>query len=667
MSMEDEAGARSRWATLGDAVAPNRLQLSPRSLPKREVDFGKRRNEMEPIGNEKGLPVAEGDYSIEPLTSPTDDDAAISWIRGQTSDLFLSDAPPVPPPAPSGLENLMVEASQVREAVDPPVPGYVKDYQEGVREASLVVASVGVEEVEARERDLEIERLTITREESNIYRAREANLLHREDRARQRVAVLQAAGERVIDAGKQAVIEASIARERALAPAFTRARTGLEAVIRAQKGRVRELFGELRPGETVGGRRFRVDWRGVPQPVEIRLHCVRAVRDRLRRGSYVMLSSMAERLGGREIHWGKGKYFNNHFDGKDGVDTEGGESRPAASLPVQHGGRYFDRELRLDQSVYQLCPSKSDVRPGNVMVFELFRLAGSGGTVSYDGGVHCGSSRHKGGELDEDTTVGWCVLPIADSRLRIVRGSFRIPMLRGEPDPNIDLHEGFEKLIAADLEAWLGNLYLDVRHMPRDVRLEEFEVEGGRPIGGEKGFDVEYDHVRKRVHLGNGLARKTSADIAHHAVDRWTRGLNKKRGVGFRVTEDDRKIFLNQDGAKTINTTKGEADDVENGLGSGTSKHTERSTDEIRTNDRVDPDGLAKGIAQDTKGATTTETAKVDEREQNKAAGAANEEDSTAGSSMTVKVRGYWDEVCGTRCRTVTPTYICKKNINDAA
>lgn len=76
--------------------------------------------------------------------------------------------------------------------VDPPPRGYLAEYQKGVRGSELMVASVGVEEVEVRERDLELERLADVREESNIYRAREANLLFREERARNRVAKMLA-------------------------------------------------------------------------------------------------------------------------------------------------------------------------------------------------------------------------------------------------------------------------------------------------------------------------------------------------------------------------------------------------------------------------------------------------------------------------------------------
>lgn len=449
------------------------------------------------------------------------------------STLLLSDAPPPPPPVPPGLEKLETEASRLGAAVDPPTPGFAAEYQSGVRGAELVVASVGVEEVRARERAMELERLALAREETNIYRAREANLLYREDRARRRVLAHKRDIERKVTVEKQAIIEISIAGERALAPAFARARRGLERAIQAQAGRVREVFGELRPRETPGGRRFRVDWKGVPQPVEIRLHCIRAVRDRLPRGSYVMLSSMAERLGGRVMKWRKGTDFDD-FDDDDSIDTDGGDSRPAATLPVKHGGRYFDRELRLDQNVHQLCPSKSEVRPGNILVFELFRLAGSGEGGGGGGGARCGSSRHKGGELDEDTAVGWCVLPLADSRLRIVRGSFRIPLLRGELNPSIDLHEGLEKLIAADLEAWLGNLYLDIRHLQREARLDGPGPDGGSVIGGE-GYDIEYDHVRKVARLGKGLSGKVVPLTG--LAGRWQRWKERKKKAA--VDDDD--------------------------------------------------------------------------------------------------------------------------------
>lgn len=339
-------------------IARSRLPLTAtapsESGPRPQSSESKSQGGYDPtVGAEQG----EGNSSAEKLSPESaplaDDGVSAAWVTGQMAKLLLSDAPPPPPPPPKGLDELQAEAARLRSVVDPPPPEYLAEYAAGIRGAELVVASVDVEEVEARERKLELERLADAREEANVYRAREANLLYREDRARRRVTVLEAAANKGVKQEKEAVIEISIARERALAPAFARARAGLETAIRAQAGRVREVFGELRPGETVAGRRFRVDWKGVPQPVEIRLHCIRAVRDRLPRGSYVVLSSMAERLGGRAMRWRKGDGFDD-FDDEDSVDTGGDVTRPSCTLPVRHGGRYFDRELRLDQNVYQV-------------------------------------------------------------------------------------------------------------------------------------------------------------------------------------------------------------------------------------------------------------------------------------------------------------------------
>lgn len=212
------------------------------------------------------------------------------------------------------------------------------------------------------------------------------------------------------------------------------------------------------------------------------------------------------------------------------------------------------------------------------MVFEVFRLAGSGGGGG--GGGAQGSNRHKGGELDEDTAVGWCVLPLADSRLRVVRGSFRIPLLRGEPNPNIDLHESLETLVAADLETWLGNLYLDVRHLPREARLDGVGVDGGSSIGGE-GYDIEYDHVRKVVRLGKGLMGSLAT-----ANGRWKRLRDaKKDDLGRSSVNDGAEGIPSLEDHDAVKDETGgrppeeDATDLEAGQGAGPPADTARGAD----------------------------------------------------------------------------------------
>lgn len=60
---------------------------------------------------------------------------------------------------------------------------------------------------------------------------------------------------------------------------------------------MREAYGELEPVTQSAARRFKVEWRGLPQPVEVRFDMVRAVKDKLPPGKYVMLCQLYDRLG----------------------------------------------------------------------------------------------------------------------------------------------------------------------------------------------------------------------------------------------------------------------------------------------------------------------------------------------------------------------------------
>ena len=58
--------------------------------------------------------------------------------------------------------------------------------------------------------------------------------------------------------------------------------------------------------------------------------------------------------------------------------------------------------FQLDQSVFTALPSKPSVKPGMVLVFELFLL--------------------RGAVLATDRVVGWGCFPIADSNFDVVEG-----------------------------------------------------------------------------------------------------------------------------------------------------------------------------------------------------------------------------------------------------
>ena len=125
---------------------------------------------------------------------------------------------------------------------------------------------------------------------------------------------------------------------------------------------MKEIYGEVKRGDSLS-RAYKLEWDDSPQPVEIRIHQLRAVKDKLPKGAYVLMLTQYDRLVGQPVSWSQiGAY---------GIGNE----RPATTRPVKHYGRYFDRIVKIDSSVFALCPKRSLWKPSCVFIFELFQLA----------------------------------------------------------------------------------------------------------------------------------------------------------------------------------------------------------------------------------------------------------------------------------------------------
>ena len=170
-----------------------------------------------------------------------------------------------------------------------------------------------------------------------------------------------------------------------------------------------------------------------------------------------------DRLGGSPMRWTKLGGF--------GLDA----ARPSATKPVRHAGYHYSREIRFEQSLFTLCPSRADLRPSNVFLIELFQLAGP--------------------RQATDQVVGWAALPISDYHFNIVQGRFKLPLLRGGHSWRIDKHSDVERLLLSDLSHWLCNIYLEVRHLPRETK--------GRDGILHREFDIEFDHLNRQVRVGD--------------------------------------------------------------------------------------------------------------------------------------------------------------------
>ncbi|XP_071889196.1 uncharacterized protein [Anas platyrhynchos] len=183
-----------------------------------------------------------------------------------------------------------------------------------------------------------------------------------------------------------------------------------------------------------GAARFcgKVNCSKTSQPIEIHIKCLRGVKDKVPKGHYTLKVSILNRLGGHLLQWPKLKE-------QPWIRT---------TLPVSHDGNFYNTEIYFGQSIHTVLPPRKAVKPGMVVLFELFLL---GGTYTWI-----------------DREVGWGVFPLCDNSLNALEGKFKCPFLRGHYDSKIDRFKKIENLISQDLDHWLCNLYFQMIKLPQD-------------------------------------------------------------------------------------------------------------------------------------------------------------------------------------------------------
>uniref|UniRef100_A0A4W6D1D3 Orofacial cleft 1 candidate gene 1 protein n=1 Tax=Lates calcarifer TaxID=8187 RepID=A0A4W6D1D3_LATCA len=161
--------------------------------------------------------------------------------------------------------------------------------------------------------------------------------------------------------------------------------------------------------------------RTTQQPVELYLCCLRATRDKLPRGLYIVRVALNSRLGGPALPW-RSKKEQQQWN----VSTE----------PIEHQGRFYDTDLHINQNLFMILPAACEIVPSMVLIFQLIALS-------------------------------------------LIQGRFKTPLLRGEPNPQLDQFKKIEGLISSDLDHWLCNMYFQVKRLP-----------SGASRGPERGITV---------------------------------------------------------------------------------------------------------------------------------------------------------------------------------
>ncbi|KAF0692494.1 Aste57867_16438 [Aphanomyces stellatus] len=341
------------------------------------------------------------------------------------------------------------------------IRAYVDDFDGLVPAAEVIVAAISKDIVQQQEAELERRRIQKAMDEAKEYQMRESHLAYKEAKARARLDDEAAAQKQKLAAKELQSLQVVSFQSKKLLHVYHQAESHMKNVLARQQAHVRDTYGHVETKSPAHAKRYRAEWIYIPQPIEIKLHMLRALKDKLPQGHYVILATLYDRLGGSPMSWS--------VAGDRGIGAE----YPGLTTPLLHGGHFYNTELVVDQNIYVVCPSQSELRPANVVVFEIYMLSGQSAT--------------------KDAVVGWGVLPVCNADFEVVAGRFKVPLLRGDVDHTLTKFHDFEHMYLTDLSSWLCNMYVTVRHLPRE-RLDTNGVL-------EREYDVELDFMNQLLKL----------------------------------------------------------------------------------------------------------------------------------------------------------------------
>ncbi|PIK53786.1 hypothetical protein BSL78_09280 [Apostichopus japonicus] len=388
------------------------------------------------------------DYNYEPPKSEELPNLVnlLDTLDGGESDLETETEPPHlflrPEQEPNYREISHLETTLKDELIDP----YVDRFDDSIQDEVLMIGNISLEEVQEEERRLRDEHIAYQQQETLMARQRQEAILLKEEKAKDHVVKVMKEKRRDLARREELNLQRERLLQNQLHHSFKKSENQLKRALSLRKGEIKTMYGDLMmaDGEYGGskGRRWKVDWNKAPQPIQIKLKCLRGVKDKLPSGRYVLMLSLYDRLGGHVLRWSSLR----------------GQEWGGATLPLNHDGNFFNVEMSIEQSVFTVLPAKSQIRPGMVLLFELFLLRGT--------------------LLPVDKVVSWGVFPICDGQFDVLQGRYKTPMLRGEFDPRIEKHEVTEKLMASDLDHWMSNMYFEIIKLPRFIAgQKEYEVE----------------------------------------------------------------------------------------------------------------------------------------------------------------------------------------------
>lgn len=224
-------------------------------------------------------------------------------------------------------QEISAELEQVRQALehDGIEPDQLlHDFYTHLDTDVLHVTSIPAEELQNEEQrriQAEIDRV---QHESEIQRRREAILHDRANKAKSELHEDAKRKQRLLQQKKDLIVLKARLEKENLQKSFSRAEKNLNKILTERQAEVKSLYGDLVVADEqyggARGRRWRVEWTKSPQPIQIRVDCIRGLKDKIPVGRYAIMVSLYDRLGGHPMQW----------------STLEGARWGAATIPVAH-------------------------------------------------------------------------------------------------------------------------------------------------------------------------------------------------------------------------------------------------------------------------------------------------------------------------------------------
>ncbi|KAG9391035.1 hypothetical protein J8273_7309 [Carpediemonas membranifera] len=317
---------------------------------------------------------------------------------------------------------------------------YVDEFTIETANDWIVVGNYDKKKLQKREKKLEKERVTQVKKIVSGYKKQHQRLPRRVKRTLSTIKETEAQKRKHHRSAFRKQQKADRKRYHGLSVAFNRAKFQLSIALALRKREVQATYGRLVTSDVRKYNTF--DWRYARLPLNIDMIAIRAPKDRLPPGIYHMKVSKISRVGG-----GKERWNMTPFGPKSNM-TE----------PFMYNGRRDTLVCDIGRTLTTVCPSRFLLNATMCLQFELVLKAGL--------------------FADKGTTVAWAVFPLVNSNLNVVKGNFKVAMIKGRPHRGVSLHRDFTQVYTDSLDEWVGNLFFSLRHEPRLHKGRgEFETE----------------------------------------------------------------------------------------------------------------------------------------------------------------------------------------------